>query len=299
MTKLNESTVEDAALEYFAQLGYQTAWGPNLAPGEPGEERRSFGQVYLQSRLHSAVRRINPGIDGELVDEAIKRLGRAESQNPVAENFRVHKLLTEGVPVEHRGADEAVRTIRIWLIDYDEPSNNDWVAINQFSIIENGKNRRPDVIVFVNGIPVGLLELKNPTDEHATLKGAWNQLQTYRHDIPSLFTPNAVAVISDGTTAAMSSFTGGFEHFAPWKTVDGREVVTNLPALEVLIKGIFDQRRFLDIVRNFVVFSEETVTEKKTAQRIKALIKRVTKYHQYWAPRRAFRPCRRRRRYPT
>ena len=283
MSKLNESTVEDAALEYFAQLGYQTAWGPSLAPGEPGEERTSFEHVYLHARLRAAVRRINPGIDGALIDEAIKRLGRAESQNPVVENFRVHQLVTEGVPVEHRGADGAVRTIRIRLVDYDEPTNNDWVAINQFTIIENGKNRRPDAIVFVNGIPLGLLELKNPTDEHATLKGAWNQLQTYRADIPSLFTPNAVAVISDGTSAAMSSFTGGFEHFAPWKTVDGREVVTNLPALEVLIKGIFDQRRFLDIVRNFVVFSEETVTDKKTGQKIKALIKRVSKYHQYWA----------------
>ncbi len=283
MTKLNESTVEDAALEYLAHLGYQTAWGPNLAPGEMGEERTSFEQVYLHSRLRSAVRRINPGIDGALINEAIKRLGRAESQNLVAENFRVHKLITEGVPVEHRDTGGEVGTIRIWLIDYDEPSNNDWVAINQFTITENGKNRRPDVIVFVNGIPLGLLELKNPTDGHATLKGAWNQLRTYGHDIPSLFIPNAVSVISDGTSAAMSSFTGGFEHFAPWKTIDGREVVTNHPALEVLIKGIFDQRRFLDIVRNFVVFSEETVTDKKTGQKIKALIKRVTKYHQYWA----------------
>ena len=283
MTNLNESTVEDAALEYFAQLGYQTAWGPNLAPGELGEERTSFDQIYLHARLRSAVRRINPGIDGARIDEAIKRLGRAESQNPVMENFRVHKLVTEGVPVEHRGADGAVRTERIWLVDFDEPNNNDWVAVNQFTIIETGKNRRPDVIVFVNGIPLGLLELKNPADEHATLKNAWNQLQTYRNDIPSLFTPNAVSVISDGTSAAMSSFTGAFEHYAPWKTVDGREVVTNLPALEVLIKGIFDQSRFLDIVQNFVVFSDETVTDKKTGLRVKALVKRVAKYHQYWA----------------
>jgi type I restriction enzyme R subunit len=119
MSNLNESTVEDAALDYFAQLGYQTAWGPNLAPGEPGEERTSFEQVYLNARLRSAVRRINPGIDGGLIDEAVKHLGRAESQNLVAENFRVHKLITEGVPVEHRGADGAVRTIRIWLIDYN------------------------------------------------------------------------------------------------------------------------------------------------------------------------------------
>lgn len=283
MSKLNESTVEDAALEYLSQLGYQTAWGPHLAPGESGEERQSFEQVYVVGRLSSAVRRINPGVDAALIEEALKRLERADSQNAVAENFRVHKLLTEGVPVEHRGEDGSVRTVRIWLIDYDEPTNNDWLAINQFTIIENGKNRRPDVLVFVNGIPIGLLELKNPTDEHATLKGAWNQLQTYRHDIPSLFVPNAVTVISDGTSAAMSSFTGGFEHFAPWKTVDGRDVVTNRPALEVLIKGIFDQRRFLDVVRNFVVFSEETITDKKTGQKIKALMKRVTKYHQYWA----------------
>jgi type I restriction enzyme R subunit len=283
MNSLDESTVEDAALEYLAALGYDTAWGPHLAPGEAGAERSSFDQIYLRARLRSAVTRINPAADEGLIDEAIKRLGRAESQNPVAENFRVHKLVTEGVPVEYRGADGAVRTERVWLVDFEEPSNNNWVAVNQFTIIENGKNRRPDVIVFVNGIPVGLLELKNPTDEHATLKGAWNQLQTYRHDIPSLFVPNAVAVISDGTSAAMSSFTGGFEHFAPWKTVDGREVVTNLPALEVLIKGIFEPRRFLDIVRNFVVFSEETVTDKNTGQKIKALIKRATKYHQYWA----------------
>ena len=283
MSALNESTVEDAALEYLAELGYQTAWGPNLAPGESGEERTSFDQVKLHGRLRSAVKRINLEVPDSLVDEAIKRLGRAESQNSVAENFRVHKLITEGVPVEHRGPDGAVRTTRIWLVDFDEPNNNDWVAVNQFTIVENGKNRRPDVIVFVNGIPLGLLELKNPTDEQATLKGAWNQLQTYRHDIPSLFTPNAVAVISDGISAAMSSFTGRFEHFAPWKAVEGREVVTNLPALEVLIKGIFDPSRFLDIVRNFVVFSEETVTDKKTGQKIKALIKRVTKYHQYWA----------------
>lgn len=283
MNALNESTVEDAVLEYLAELGYQTAWGPNLAPGEAGEERASFDQVILHNRLRSAVERLNPGVPPSLVDGAIKRLGRAESQNAVAENFRVHKLITEGVPVEHRGPDGAVRTTRIWLIDFDDPTNNDWVAINQFTIMENGKNRRPDVVVFVNGLPLGLLELKNPTDEHATLKGAWNQLQTYRHDIPSLFVPNALAVISDGTSAAMGSFTGGFEHFAPWKTVDGREVVTHLPAIEVLVRGIFDQRRFLDILRNFVVFSEETVTDKNTGQKIKALIKRVTKYHQYWA----------------
>ena len=171
------------------------------------------------------------------------------------------------MPVEHRGKDGSIRTSRIWLIDFEHPQNNDWLAVNQFTIVENGKKRRPDVLVFVNGLPLGLLELKNPADKNATLKDAWNQIQTYRSDIPAVFTANAVTLISDGTSAAMSSFTGGFEHYAPWKTIDGREVVTNLPALEVAIKGVFDQRRFLDILQNFVVFSEETVTDKKSGRR--------------------------------
>ena len=204
------------------ELGYATAFGPNLAPEGLSPERASFEQVYLYDRLREAARRINPD-HADLVDEAIKRLERAESQSEIAENFRVHRLLIHGVPVEYRDASGAVRTVHIKLIDFDDPDNNDWLAVNQFTIVGN-KNRRPDVLVFVNGIPLGLLELKNPADEHATLKSAWNQVQTYRTDIPAVFTPNAVTVISDGTSAAMSSFTGGFEHYAPWKTIDGREV---------------------------------------------------------------------------
>ncbi|MEI2714901.1 MAG: type I restriction endonuclease [Nocardioides sp.] len=157
----------------------------------------------------------------------IARLQRAESQSELLENARVHKLLVAGVPVEHRGADGQVRTAYVRLIDFDNPANNDWLAVNQFTIVGN-KTRRPDVLVFVNGIPLALLELKNPANEHATLKNAWNQVQTYRTDIPAVFTPNAVTVISDGTSAAMSSFAGGFEHYAPWKTIDGRDVVTDM-----------------------------------------------------------------------
>nr|WP_231386295.1 type I restriction endonuclease [Arthrobacter sp. 131MFCol6.1] len=273
MKSINENTVEAAALEYLRQLGYATAFGPDIAPEAPAAERSSYEQVYLFSRLRAAAIQINFGLNTAMVDEAIKRLGRAESQNPIAENLRVHKLLTEGVPVEHRDPDGAIRTTRVRLIDFEAPASNDWLAVNQFTITENGKNRRPDVVIFVNGIPLGLLELKNLADEHATLKGAWNQIQTYRHDIPSLFTPNVVTVVSDGISAAMSSFTAGFEHYAPWKTIDGREVVISLPAIEVLIKGVFDQMRFLDILQNFIVFSDEA----------NGLVKRVTKYHQYWA----------------
>jgi len=283
MSNFNEAAVEDAALEYFADIGYQTAYGPNLDPGEQGAERDAFDQVVLLGRLRSALRRINPGVDAEVLEEAVKRFQRAESQSPIDENFRVHRLLSEGVPVEHRGSDGQVRTIRVSLLDFADPAANDWVAVNQFTIIEEGKRRRPDVIVFVNGIPLALLELKNPLSEHASLKTAWNQIQTYRKDIPSVFVPNAVAVISDGLSAAMSSYTGSFEHYAPWKTVDGRDLVTNLPPLEVLIRGVFEPARFLDILRNFIVFSDEVSADPKTGLKSRVLVKRVAKYHQYWA----------------
>ncbi|HQZ86363.1 MAG TPA: type I restriction endonuclease, partial [Actinomycetota bacterium] len=220
MPTFNEATVEDAALDYLREIGYSTEFGPNIGPGGVAEQRASWEQVYLLARLRAAARRINPEYAG-LVDDAIARLQRAESQSELLENFRVHTLLVDGVPVEFRGPDGQVRTAYVRLIDFETPSNNDWLAVNQFTIVGN-KNRRPDVLVFVNGIPLGLLELKNPANEHATLKNAWNQVQTYRTDIPAVFTPNAVTVISDGTSAAMSSFSGGFEHYAPWKTVDGR-----------------------------------------------------------------------------
>jgi type I restriction enzyme R subunit len=283
MTAFGEGDVEDAALEWLAQLGFERAYGPNLAPGEPNSERDSFEQVYLYGRLRDAARRINPGIDADLINEAIKRLERAESQSLIDENARVHKLLVEGVPVEHRAADGSVRTISISLIDFENPPNNDWLAVDQYTVVESGKNRRPDVLLFVNGLPLGLLELKNPANEAASLKKAWTKIQNYRKDIPSVFTANAVAVISDGISAAMGAFSAGFEHYAPWKTIEGRELVTDRPALEVLIKGVFEPGRFLDILRNFVVFSDETVTDHTTGRRTRALIKRVAKYHQYWA----------------
>ena len=281
MSEFNESTVEDAALAYLRALGYSTAFGPNLDPEGSQPERTSFEQVYLYNRLREVAGRINPE-HRDLVDEAIKRLERAETQSEVSENSRVHKLLIHGVPIEYRDSDGSVRTVSIKLIDFDNPANNDWLAVNQFTIVGN-KNRRPDVLVYVNGIPLALLELKNLANAHATLKNAWNQVQTYRKDIPAVFVPNAVTVISDGISAAMSSFAGGFEHYAPWKTIDGREVVSGVPALEVLIKGVFEPSRFLDIVKNFIVFSEETVTDKKSGQKTSVLIKRVAKYHQYWA----------------
>lgn len=273
MAGINENVVEEAALEYLRQLGYKTIWGPGIAPDGDAPERTDYGQVLLRGRLREALERLNPEYGPDAIDKALVILNRAESQNPLAENERFHRLITNGIPVEHRMADGSIRTSLLWLVDFENPANNDWLAVNQFTVIENGKNRRPDVVVFVNGLPLVLLELKNPGSENATLRGAWNQVQTYRSDIPSIFTPNAVSVISDGTSASMGSFTAGWEHYAPWKTIDGREVVVGHPALEVLIKGVFDQARFLDLLRNFIVFSDEPT----------GLVKRVAKYHQYWA----------------
>lgn len=269
---ITEGIVEDAVLEYFRALGYQTANGPLIAPDGDSPERESYQDVFLRARLHRVVTRINPQLPDEVIEQAISQVFRAESQNVLSENERLHRLLTDGVPVEHRGDDGATRTALVWLVDWNHPETNDWLAVNQFTIVE-GKNRRPDILVFLNGIPISLLELKNPGDENATLKGAWNQVQTYRNDIPSVFTPNALTVVSDGTSASMSSFTAGWEHYAPWKTIHGRDLVTDRPALEVLIRGVFEPVRLLDIVRNFIVFSDEP----------QGLIKRVAKYHQYWA----------------
>jgi type I restriction enzyme R subunit len=270
---ISEGVVEQAALDWFRSLGYPTLSGAVLAPGGTAPERSSYDQVVLTGRLRQAALRKNPDLPADVVEQAVTRLLRAESQNALAENERVHQLLTGGVPVEHRTAAGEIRTALVWLVDWEEAATNDWLVVHQYSVVEAGKNRRADVVVFLNGLPIALLELKNPGDAHATLRGAWNQVQTYRHDVPALFTPNALVVISDGTSAAMGSFTAGWEHYAPWKTIDGREVVTDRPALEVLIRGVFDQRRLLDLLRSFIVYSDEPA----------GLVKRVAKYHQYWA----------------
>jgi type I restriction enzyme, R subunit len=270
---ITESVVEDACLEWFRTLGFSTAYGPDIGPDGSAEERSSWEDVILVSRLREAVAEVNPDLPHAAVDQVVATVLRPESQNAVAENLRLHRLVTEGVPVEHRAADGSIRTALAWLVNFEHPERNDWLAVNQFTVVQEGKNRRPDVVVFCNGLPVGLLELKNPGDEHATLKGAWNQIQTYRKDIPGIFVPNAVTVVSDGLGAAMGGFSSGFEHYAPWKTIDGRELVTDRSQLEVLVRGVFEPSRFLDMLRNFVVFSDEPA----------GLVKRVAKYHQFWA----------------
>lgn len=282
MSLMNEAVLEESALGWFAELGFHTLNASLIAPGEPDSERVSFSECILEGRLRDAVARINLGATADMVDTVVGEILAIGEQSAIEENRRIHLILTHGIGVEYRDDDGILRTRLMRVIDFENPDENDWLAANQFTIHEH-KNRRPDVLVFVNGLPVALFELKNPVAENATMQSAWNQIQTYRSDIPSVFRTNVVTIISDGLSAAMSTFTGAFEHYAPWKSIDSPTPVQGKPSLEVLIKGVFEKQRFLDLVRNFVVFSDETTNDAKTGQSKRVLVKRVAKYHQFWA----------------
>lgn len=276
MTTLNESVVEQATLDWFAELGYETLHGPDIAPDEPGAERTSYADVVLMDRLRSALVRLNPGVPSEILEEAALKVTRTESPSLVEDNRRFHRMLTEGVDVEYRDSEADGRIVydKVRLVDFDHPDNNDWLVLNQFTVIERDHNRRPDVVVFVNGLPLGLMELKSPTDQNATLRGAYNQLQTYKAGIPSLFPFNEILVISDGVAARVGTLTANWEWYLPWRTVDGAGLAPrSIPELEVATKGVFEKRRFLDLVRHFVVFEHS----------LGSTVKKMAAYHQFHA----------------
>ncbi len=269
-----ESGVEEVCLDYLADLGWQVLHGPDIAPGEPAAERSSYRDVLLGGRLTAAVSRLNPQLRTQAVAEVVATVRRPESADVLAENWRVHRLLTQGVPVARKGEAGDLRHDLARVIDWDRPDRNDLVVVNQMTVEQDDKNRRPDVLAFVNGLPIGLIELKVPGQQGATLRGAWNQLRTYAADIPALLAFNAISVISTGTQARSGALAGRFEHYAPWKTIDGTRLApAGLPELEVLIRGVFAPATLLDLVRNFVVFTDERV----------GLVKRVAKYHQFHA----------------
>ena len=273
MSRLAESDVEDAALELFTGLGYAILRGPDIAPGELFTERTSYSDVVLVGRLRQTLARINPKIPSEAIEEAIRKILSTESPSLVENNRRFHRFLTDGINVEHRGEGRIVYD-QVKLFDPDEPANNDWLAVNQFTVIEDKNNRRPDVVIFVNGLPLAVFELKNLADENATIRDAFNQLQTYKRDIPSLFPYNEVLIISDGLEARVGTLTSGWERFMPWRTIAGDEVAPQGSLeLDILIRGVFDKRRFLDLIRNFVVFEDSGTS----------LAKKIAGYHQYHA----------------
>ena len=253
-----ESGVEAAALEWLADLGYRVLHGPDIAPDMPAAERSDYGQIILEGRLRAALSRLNPGLPSAALDDAFRRLTRVDGPSLESRNRAFHKLLVEGVTVEYKRPDASIAGAQARVIDFDNPNDNDWLAVNQFTVIENNSNRRPDIVIFVKGLPLIVIELKNVADENATIWSAYQQLQTYKAEIPSLFDYNEALLISDGIEARTGTLTAGREWFKPWRTISGSELDdARLPELEVIAKGMLDRRRLLELVRHFIVFEEE------------------------------------------
>jgi type I restriction enzyme R subunit len=282
--RMNEADLEALVLEYLASQGWSLEHGPELAYGEHRAERLDpqYRDTVLVGRLRSAIARLNPGLDLDSVHEAVKTVLKVESQVVMTENWRAYQLLTQGVPVQYHDAEGQIRDTRVRLVDWDDWEANDLVAVNQFTILGKAK-RRPDVILFVNGLPLVLLELKRPGEQNATLRGAFNQIRTYLNDIPDVFTWNQVTVISDGVNARAGTHSAGWEHYAPWKTINGSELApAGVPEIEVLTRGLLNPERLLDLVRNFIVYSDETGVD-HTGLKTQVLVKKAAKYHQLWA----------------
>ncbi len=278
----SESVVEEASLAWLRDLGYAVVFGPQIAPGELHAERVSLDEVVLPGRLRAALLRLNPGVSAEALDEAFRRVVRVDAADAVTRNRAFHKMLVDGVTVEEKRKDGSIGGVIVRLIDFDTVDNNDWLAVNQFTVTSgeaNGHNRRPDIVVFVNGIPLAVLELKNAADEQATIWDAFNQLQTYKAQIPRLFAYNEVLVVSDGLEARIGSLTADRERFMPWRTTEGETLApARMSQLEVLLTGVFEKRRFLQVLRHFIVFEDEGAGK---------VIKKMAGYHQFHAVNRA------------
>ena len=277
MTTLTEADVEQAALEWLTKLGWQVAHGPDIAPGTPDAERDDYGQVVLDYRLRDALASLNPSIPNSAVDDAFRKLTRPEGSTTEGRNRAFHRMLVNGVAVEYRDSGGRVRGDQVRVIDFDNPAENDWLAVNQFTVTEDRNTRRPDIVLFVNGLPLGIIELKNPTDEDATLLSAWRQLQTYKSELSTLFSMNEALVVSDGTEARIGTLTAGREWFKPWRTITGEKLADlHLTELQVMLEGAFQPWRFLSLVRDFIVFEDDGGG---------ALAKKMAGYHQLHAVR--------------
>ncbi len=271
---VTESVVEQAALAWLESIGWQVINGAEIAPGEPDAERDNYGHVALVRRLRDALARNNPKLPSEALEDALRKLIRPEGVELILQNRALHRLLVDGVPVEYRDVDGAIRGAQASVVNFDRPEANDWLAVNQFSVAENKHARRPDVVLFVNGLPLGVIELKNAAGQNATIWSAFQQLQTYQAEVPSLFATNALLVASDGVEARVGAVGAGREWFKPWRTIAGEALAdTHLPELQVVIEGLCDKRRFLDLIRDFIVFEDDGGH----------VIKKMAGYHQFHA----------------
>jgi len=269
-----ESDVEEAALAWLASVGWQIRNGADIAPGEPAAERDDYGHVILAQRLRDALARLNPALPAEALDEALRKLTRPEGADLIVRNRALHRLLVDGVTVEYRDADGSIRGAQARVIDFDDPAGNDWLAVNQFSVVEQKHSRRPDVVLFVNGLPLAVLELKNAAAENATIWSAFQQLQTYQAEVPVVFAWNALLAVSDGVEARVGTLGAGREWFKPWRTIAGETLAgAHVPELQVLIEGLCAPRRFLDLLRDFIVFEDDGGR----------IVKKMAGYHQFHA----------------
>jgi len=268
-----ESEVEAFTLEVLGELGYGVLGGEVIAPDGSAPERETLGEVVLVGRLHEAIGRLNPELPAATIDDVVRRVLADDGSSLIQRNRATHSMLVDGVPVEYRGreGDRVQAVARI--VDFADPDANDWLAVNQFTVTGERGHRRPDVVTFLNGLPISVVELKNASDENATVEKAHRQLQTYKREIPGLFVPNGVLVVSDGFTARVGSLTANFGRFGPWRTIDGETEASGVSQLEVLLRGLFDRARFLEYLRHFVAFEEES----------EGLVKKIAGYHQFHA----------------
>jgi len=285
--KITESEIEKFTIELLEKQGFQYIYAPSIAPDSDTPERQSFEDVLLMERLQTAVGRINPSIPSDIREDAIKQIQRLNSPELIANNEAFHRMLTEGIKIGYQ-KDGYNRGDLVWLIDFKNPENNDFLVLNQFTVIENNVNKRPDVILFVNGLPLVVIELKNPADENATIRSAFKQLQTYKQAIPSLFTYNGLMIISDGLEAKAGSISAGFTRFMAWKTADGKvEASPLIGQLETLINGMLDKKTLLDLIRHFIVFEKSKKEDRETGIITIQAVKILASYHQYYAVNRA------------
>src|SRR5438552_13275489 len=274
MATFAEETVERAALDWLRQLGCRLLFGPDLAPDQPGAKRSSFSETFLPYIVRQQLIRLNPNVDTAALEGALRKITVPDHVSSIANNRAFHRMLVDGIAVESRRNDGSVGTEIVQVIDFENPKANDWLAVNQFTVVEGQHTRRPDIVLFVNGLPLALIELKNAANENADIWSAFHQLQTYQAQIPSVLAYNAVLVISDGLEARIGTVSSDSERFMPWRTVTGESVApASMPQLEVLLRGVLDQRRFLDLVRHFLVFEDDGST----------ITKKMAGYHQFHA----------------
>jgi type I restriction enzyme, R subunit len=274
MYSFNEDELEHATLDWLEELGYEVTSGPELAYDGVSPERPDYSTVFLEGRLTDALSHINKNVKIEEIEEAVRKITIPQHPNLLINNRSFHKLITDGVDIEVREEDGRNITKKLWLFDFEHPEKNDFLVVNQFTIIEGSSNKRPDVILFVNGLPLVVFELKSSTDEKVGISQGYNQLQTYKKTIPSLFQYNAFMVTSDGINARAGTLTSNEERFMMWRTIDGETIAPNtIPQLEVMIKGMCRPSVLLDLIRHFILFQTDG----------EDTFKILAAYHQYHA----------------